>query len=102
MVQEYDFINSKYTVSLSPNTFFKRRGQSLVLILLDDSQCFFKFEGYPIEIVMGLHDKKNPLTIFTEIVKRDDLPREDFARDFNLFLNFLVKENLVLINSDQV
>jgi len=101
MPQEYDFINSKYFLTPSPNVVFKLKGDELVLIILDDSQSYFKFDGYPIEIWMGLQDKKNPDKIFTEILQRDKLSESLFSRDFNSFLNFLLEEKLVQLSAEK-
>jgi hypothetical protein len=89
-----DFTTCNNSLPVSPAVVFKIKGTELTLILMNDANSYYKFEGYPLEIWSSIHDKKNLSQIYGDIKSRDSLP-DAFKEDFNNFVGFLIKENIL-------
>lgn len=94
MTQPLDYTALDKPVTISKGLINKIKFDELTLISLDDSNCYYKFSGYPVEIWVGLQEKKVPKHIFDELKTRDSLPIE-FEADFNAFFTFLMEQGLV-------
>ncbi len=89
-----DFTTCNTGLMISPAVVFKINGTELTLILMDDASSYYRFEGYPLEIWISIHDQKNVSQIYEDIKTRDSLPTA-FKEDFNNFVGFLIKENIL-------
>jgi hypothetical protein len=91
-----DYSISLVSLKISPDVVFKQSGKNLTILILDDSDSYFNFESYPAEIWLALNEGVSPSEIFNKIKNRDNLPEDEFKKDFNQFLNYLKDENLIL------
>lgn len=91
-----DYSISLVSLKFSPDVVFKQSGKNLTILFMDDSDSYFNFESYPAEIWLALHEGLPPVEVFNKIKNRDNLPEDQFKKDFNQFLNFLKDENLIL------
>ena len=91
-----DFSVMDTPIKPSPSVIYKMNGNILTLVVLDDSNNFYKFDAYPVEIWLGIQDQLSPTDIYNQIIQRDKLPADQFKKDFNNFINFLKTENLVI------